>query len=84
MSNVSMVDGHIDKPMTNYERIRNMSIEEMAEAMNKSADDGLYNLSCQKYCAYTTNKRCNKFNNDGRGGCTDGIKQWLESEVETE
>lgn len=68
--------------MTNYERIKNMSVEEMAEAMNKSADDGLYNLGCQKYCAYTTNGRCNKVSGNGKGGCIDGIKQWLETEVE--
>lgn len=30
MSSVSMIDGHIDK-MTNYERIKSMSIDEMAE-----------------------------------------------------
>ena len=60
-----------------------MSAEEMAEAINKSADDGLYSLDCQRYCAYTTNKRCNKFNDDCRGGCTDGIKEWLESESDT-
>lgn len=33
MSNVSMVDGHIDRPITNYERIKNMSVEEMAEEL---------------------------------------------------
>ena len=31
MSNVSMVDGHIDRPMNYYERIKNMNIDEMAE-----------------------------------------------------
>lgn len=30
MGNVSLVNGHIDG-MTNYDRIRNMSVEEMAE-----------------------------------------------------
>lgn len=27
---VSFIDGHIDEPKTNYDRIRNMSVEEMA------------------------------------------------------
>ena len=33
MPNVSLIDGHIDeqKKTTNYDRIRNMSVEEMAE-----------------------------------------------------
>ena len=32
MSNVSLIDGHIDEPkITNYDRIKNMSVEEMAE-----------------------------------------------------
>ena len=30
MGNVSLVDGHIDG-MTNYDRIRNMSVEEMSD-----------------------------------------------------
>lgn len=30
MAGVSFVDGHIDGKQTNYDRIRNMSIEEMA------------------------------------------------------
>ena len=29
--NVSLIDGHIDGKQTNYDRIRNMSVEEMAE-----------------------------------------------------
>ena len=69
--------------MTNYERIKNMSVEEMAEVISK-IDFYIrppHNSLCQMCCAYTKNGRCNKFVDDGRGGCTDGIKQWLESEV---
>jgi len=67
MANVSLVDGHIDG-MTNYDRIRNMSVEEMAEFLND-------NYKCEQ-CDYH-HKCCN-------GECIDGIKQYLESEVDTE
>lgn len=34
--NVSLIDGHIDyeRKQTNYERIRNMSVEEMADLLD--------------------------------------------------
>ena len=68
MSNVSLINGHIDEPkQTNYDRIRNMSVEEMANLI-------CHNYRCRK-CAYT--KCCN-------GECEIGIKEWLESEVDTE
>lgn len=37
--NVSLIDGHIDNEIkqTNYERIRNMSVEEMADNVNHPA-----------------------------------------------
>lgn len=72
---VSMIDGHDDKMMTNYERIKNMSVEEMATILERSAD-------CEKMCAYTKDGKC-----DCAGGidkCVIGVKQWLETEVETE
>lgn len=67
------------RPKTNYDRIRNMSVEEMAKALNKRS---IGNVDCEKFCAYTKDGRCNKFKNDGKGSCVDGIKLWLESEVE--
>lgn len=69
----------MQKPKTNYDRIRNMSVEEMAKALNKRS---IGNVDCEKFCAYTKDGRCNKFENDGKGSCVDGIKLWLESEVE--
>lgn len=65
--------------MTNFERIRNMTIEEIAEALFKRS---LCYVDCEKYCAYTKDGRCYKFENDGKGSCVDGIKLWLETEVE--
>lgn len=65
MSSVSMIDGHIDK-MTNYERIKNMSIDEMAELISKGE------CYC---CKQTTDQFC------GEMACEQGVKQWLESEA---
>jgi len=56
------------EPKTNYDRIRNMSIEETAEFINK-------NYKCRK-CAYY-NKCCDS-------NCESGIKLWLETEVSDE
>ena len=57
--------------MTNYERIKNMSVEEMAGNL----------LSGQTYCPYLSfleMEHCEVKN------CYECIKQYLESEVETE
>ena len=79
MSGVSMVDGHIDK-ITNYDRIRNMSVEEMAELFTA--------LFHEEYLKLATRLKENGIN------CTlveldhdlqVAIHQnWLESEVDTE
>lgn len=53
------------KPITNYDRIRNMSIEEMAELFSKSP--------C--YCCKQHKDQTCKM------PCKQGVKQWLESEV---
>ena len=63
--------------MTNYDRIKNMSIEDMAEFMYKT------NESCESFCAYTKNGKCNSFEG-GKQTCFIGIKLWLESEVDSE
>lgn len=59
--------------MTNYERIKNMSVEEMADAIINTTDT--CELCVRSNCVSCVN---------AEGGCTDYIKQWLESEVETE
>lgn len=56
------------KPMTNYERIKSMSVEEIVDFINK-------NYKCRK-CAYY-NKCCDS-------NCESGIKLWLEAEVSDE
>lgn len=70
MSNVSMVDGHIDRPMTNYDRIKNMSVEKMAEAI-------LHKRPCN-LCVRSACDSCS----DAKEKCEYYIKQWLETEVE--
>ena len=57
------------------------SIEEMAKALYEKPKSY---VDCEKYCAYTKDGRCNKFDNDGKGSCVDGIKLWLETEVSDE
>ena len=56
--------------MTNYERIKKMSVEELAEFMNVCGND------IPPYCDYekVSAVRCNY-------NCLDCAKEWLESEV---
>ena len=59
--------------MSNYDRIRNMSIEEMAELLARRK------FSCMPFC-----KECNKCNQNTFKYplCIKGIKKWLKSEAE--
>ncbi len=57
--------------MTNYERIKNMSVEEMAE----------YHFGGKTFCPYLTYWNMSKC---AKKSCDECIKQYLESEVETE
>jgi hypothetical protein len=63
--------------MTNYDRIKNMSVEEMAQIIYD------INENCTDFCALTKNGHCNTFEY-GEYPCTTGIKKWLESEVTEE
>ena len=67
MSNVSLIDGHIDK-MTNYERIKNMSIDEMAVYLIDCCNCPNDMFICGRKGSVSEKH----------------IKHWLESEVETE
>ena len=58
---------------TQFDRIKNFNVEEMAEFMRATIED------CEKYCAFTKNGKCNSFGFEDK--CAVGIKQWLESEV---
>lgn len=53
----------------NYEKIKQMSIEEMVAFMR--------NANCYTTCVYQ--KEC-----QGEKNCNEGIKEWLKSEVENE
>lgn len=60
------------KPITNYEHIKNMSVEEMADLLAKR------NLSCMPFCKECENCNQNTFKYPL---CVKGIEKWLESEV---
>ena len=62
--------------MTNYERIKNMSVEEMSEVLEKTVHNKIQ-FACM-ICCNNTCKVGNKMK------CIAKIKQWLESEAETE
>ena len=69
MSNVSLIDGHIDEKQTNYDRIRNMSVEELAEE-----------LAFRVICSCCP---CKKLCDEDNGfGCVEVFRIWLESEVD--
>jgi hypothetical protein len=59
--------------MTNYDRIKSMSVDEMAEFMAKLDD-------CEKYCAFTKDEKCNATGTEPFV-CVKGCKQWLLQEV---
>lgn len=76
MSNsVSLIDGHIDKP-TNYERIKNMSIDEIADMLVVELIDL---APCKLYQALPTEKTY-----ISKSMAVKDVILWLESEVETE
>lgn len=58
--------------MTNYDRIKQMSIEEMANFINNDCN-GV--CGC---CVFRANTRCY----EDEDKCKLGIKEWLEQEVE--
>lgn len=62
---------------TNYDRIRNMSVEELAELLNVANDGDLIVDICASYCDEWSEKsvKCS-------GNCQKAILKWLESEVE--
>ncbi len=62
--------------MTNYEKIRSLNVEEMAEYIFELGNGREY---CYGHCAYQYKDDCP---NDGGKDCISGVAKWLESEVE--
>lgn len=60
------------KKITNYDRIQNMSVGEMASDIYKYA----HNMC--RFCVYSKGWKCTS----ALKTCVNGIKQWLESEAE--
>ena len=65
------------KPMTNFDRVKAMSVEELATLIKQAML-----FECEKYCAFTKYGQCQNFSRKIK--CEDGIKKWLESEVKEE
>lgn len=61
--------------MTNYERIKAMSVEELATLLSSIA------RNCERYCAFTLDGKCNVVDCDYAVG-EEGLVLWLNSEVE--
>ena len=61
--------------MNNYERIKAMSIEEMAECVFELGNGREY---CYGHCAYQDKDDCP---NDGGKDCINGVVKWLESKA---
>ena len=79
MPNVSLIDGHIDEPKnTNYDRIKNMSVEELADFIYDAVDK-----ICFENCTKDTgNKLQCRFGEDVTPErCVECMKHYLESEV---
>lgn len=73
MPNVSLVDGHIDGKQTNYDRIRNMSLEEMAEFLCDNFECDICPAHSANYCTIKSSQICSM-----------AMEKYLESEVDTE
>ena len=71
--------------MTNYDRIKAMSVEEMAKFIDTHNDD-LGGKICFWYCEKTTGSKYKcPYNEEERDKrCIECVKQWLKSEVDTE
>ena len=68
--------------LTNYEKIKSMSVDEMAEFLED--EDNLATQYCNKKCCvyFEDNGDCKAYKAVKRNSCVQAVKQWLESEVE--
>lgn len=64
----------MDNMTTNYEKIKNMTVDEMAEFMDYINTQ----TACDKYCIYKDETSCVCKEDD----CKTVLKQWLLSEAE--
>lgn len=62
--------------MTNFEKIKNMSVEELADTMDKTLIDCEVCPICE-FCALHNNDTFYEFDS-----CSESWEQWLKSEVE--
>ena len=60
--------------MTNYEKIKNMSIDEIAARIIELTE------TCEKFCAYT-NERGECHHTGALSECIDGVKEYLMNEA---
>ena len=67
--------------MNNYEKIKQMTVEEMAEFINELTNSGEYTCC---YCKFYNDfyKDNQEFEFICEMNCVEGIKQWLLQEVE--
>lgn len=72
-------NGKGGKKMTNFERIKGMSVEELAELITS----GEWSAICH-FCKYYGSENCYIENEGASKNCVDGIKEWLESECDAE
>lgn len=68
----------MEKKMTNYEKIKNMSIEEMATFFGAGMGKGISQACSSEHCLYYKDTMC-----EGKGPdrCISAYKSWLESEA---
>ena len=66
--------------LTNFEKIKSMSIEEMAEFIEN--EDNVFQFCRKEYCYYhKENGDCEAFKNGIKGGCVEAAIKWLKSEI---
>lgn len=69
---IEALEKQIQKPKTNYDRIRNMNVDELAEFLEE-----FKKYRCPNCAYHYEEEPCfDKY-------CENGLKQWLESEVDT-
>lgn len=66
------------KPMTNADRIRNMTDEELSQFIKCARCDAMYGSTCeqQPYCEGMLGKKCNAVEKIDKG-----LLKWLQAEV---